>query len=96
MITKKTRTDIVDEINEEMMLFLKDQRYEMGLIFVKKDQFTHLHRLDLRVLYVPAIWAPAERVSSRSGMLIRAHRSRLSKDILFRLASVGCKIDLLS
>lgn len=41
--SKRTRSDIIDEIKEEIMLFLKDQRYETDLVFVRKDHFRHLH-----------------------------------------------------
>jgi hypothetical protein len=60
--SKKMRVNIMDEINEEIMLFLKDLRYEIDLIFIKKNHFLHLHRLALKVLCVPAISAPTERI----------------------------------
>ena len=93
---KRMRADIADEINEEIMLFLKDQRYESDLIFAKKSHCPHLHRLAMRVLCVPATSAPAERVFSRSGLLMRPHRSRLNKDTLAKLTFVKCNFDLLS
>lgn len=96
VISKKARTDIIDEINEEIILFLKDQHYETDLIFVRKNHFPHLYRLALRVLCVPATSAPAERVFSRSGILMRPHRARLSKDTLAKLTFVRCNIDLFS
>ncbi|CAF1534752.1 unnamed protein product, partial [Rotaria sordida] len=40
MPPKKMRINIMDEINEEIMLFLKDQRYETDLIFMKKESFS--------------------------------------------------------
>ncbi|CAF1621781.1 unnamed protein product [Adineta ricciae] len=94
--SKKMRADIIDEINEEMVLFLKDQRYESDLIFARKGHCPHLYRLAMRVLCVPATSAPAERVFSRSGLLMRPHRSRLTKDSLAKLTFVKCNIDLLS
>ncbi len=96
VVPKKMRMDIMDEINEEMMLFLKDQRYETDLIFIKKNHYPHLHRLALKVLCVPATSAPAERVFSRSGSLMRPHRSRLSKDMLSKLTFVKCNLHLLN
>lgn len=93
---KRMRADIIDEINEEIMLFLKDQRYDSDLIFAKKSHCPHLHRLAMRVLCVPATSAPAERVFSRSGLLMRPHRSRLTKDALAKLTFVKCNLDLLS
>ncbi len=96
VVPKKMRMDVMDEINEEIILFLKDQRYETDPIFIKKNQFPHLHRLALKVLCVPATSAPAERVFSRSGLLMRPHRSRLSKDMLSKLTFFKCNLDLLS
>ncbi len=96
VLLKKMRIDIIQEINDEIMLFLKDQRYESDLIFIKSNNFPHLHQLALRVLCVPATSAPSERVFSRSGLLMRPHRSRLSKDSLAKLTFVKCNLDLLS
>ncbi len=86
----------MDEIKEEIMLFLKDPRYETDLIFIKKNHFPYLHRLALKVLCVPATSAPAERVFSRSGLLMRPHRSRLSKETLSKLTFIKCNLDLLN
>ena len=46
------RLNIVDEIKEEIMLFLKDQRYETDLIFIKKfkGETARLRREVLRSL----------------------------------------------
>ena len=90
------RINIIDEINEEIMLFLKDPRYETDLIFDKKNHFPYLYRLAVRVLCVPATSAPVERVFSRSGILMRPHRSRLSKHMLSKLTFVKCNLDLLT
>jgi hypothetical protein len=96
VLPKKMRIDIIQEINDEIMLFLKDQRYESDLIFIRSNHFPHLHQLALRVLCVPATSAPSERVFSRSGLIMRPHRSRLSKETLAKLTFVKCNIDLLS
>jgi hypothetical protein len=93
---KKMRIDIMNEINEEIMLFLKDPRYETDLIFYKKTHFPRLHRLALRTLCVPATSAPSERIFSRSGLLMRPHRNRLSKDMLSKLTFIKCNLDLLN
>ena len=77
------------------MLFLKDPHYESDLVFMKSMHFPHLHQLALRLLCVPATSAPSERIFSRSGILMRPHRSRLSKDILAKLTFVKCNLDLL-
>jgi hypothetical protein len=92
---KKMRMNIMDEINEEIMLFLKDQHYATDLIFVKKNYFPHLHRLALKILCIPATSAPAERIFSQSGLLMRPHRSRLTKSMLSKLTFIKCNIDLL-
>jgi hypothetical protein len=47
-------------------------------------------------LLIPATSAPSERVFSRSALLMRPHRSRLSKDTLAKLTFVKCNLDLLS
>jgi hypothetical protein len=78
-----------------MMLLLKDARYQYDLTFAKKNHFPHLHRLALKVLCVPATAAPAERVFSQSGLLMRPHRNRLSKDMLSKLTFIKCNLDLL-
>ncbi|CAF1416375.1 unnamed protein product [Rotaria sordida] len=96
VLSKKMRINIMDEINEEIMLFLKDERDQSDLIFVKKNHFPYLHRLALKVLCVPATAAPAERVFSKSGLLMRPHRNRLSKDMLSKLTFIKCNLDLLN
>lgn len=95
VFSKKIRVDIMDDINEEIMLFLKDQNNQSDLIFVKKNHFPYLHSLALKILCIPATAAPAERVFSRSGLLMRPHRSRLSKDMLSKLTLIKCNFDLL-
>jgi hypothetical protein len=89
------RINIVDEINEEIMLFLKDERYQSDLIFVKKNHFQHFHRLALKVLCVPVTAAVAERIFSKSGLLIRPSRNRLTKDMLSKLTFIKCNPELL-
>jgi hypothetical protein len=42
---KKVRIDIMNEINAEIILFLKDPRYETDLISYKKTHFPRLYRL---------------------------------------------------
>lgn len=96
VIPKKQRVNIINDINEEIMFFLKDPSYETNLIFAKKYNFPHLHRLASRVLCVPASSAPVERIFSKSGILMRPHRSRLSKDTLSKLTFVQCNMDLMT
>ena len=85
----------MDDINEEVMVYLKDQYYQSDLIFVKKNLFPHLYRLALKTLCIPATAAPAERIFSQSGLLMRPHRNRLSKDMLSKLTFIKCNLDLL-
>ncbi|CAF1432904.1 unnamed protein product [Adineta ricciae] len=75
----KKRIDIIQEINEEIMVILEGP---------------HLHQLALRIPCVPATSAPSERIFSKSSILMRLHRSRLSKDILAKLTLVKCNLDL--
>ena len=85
----------MNEIKEEIMLFLKDSCYEANLIFDKKNNFPYLHRLALQVFCVPAISAPGERIFSKSGLFMTPHRSRLSIDTLSKLTFVQCNLNLL-
>ncbi|CAF1531206.1 unnamed protein product [Adineta ricciae] len=93
--SKKRRSSVMEEIDEEIMLFLKDPRDDTRLIFDKSEHFPYLYRLALRVFSVPATSAPAERIFSRSGLLMRPHRSRLSKKMLSTLTMIKCNLDLL-
>ncbi len=66
------------------------------ILFVKQFGVSNaLHHLALTVLCVPATTAPAERIHSQSGLLMRPHRNRLSKDMLSKLTFIKCNIDLL-
>ena len=63
---------------------MKDPSCEANLIFVKKKHhFPRLYRLAPRVLCVPATVAPVETIFSKSGLLMRPHRSRLLEDTLY-------------
>ena len=81
-VSKKLRVDIMNDIEEEIAFFLKDSCYEPTLIYDKKNQFPYLYRLALRILCVPATSAPAERIFSKSGLIMTPQRSRLSTDTL--------------
>ena len=82
----------MNDIKEEITFFLKDSCYEPTLIFDNKNQFPFLYRLALRILCVPATSAPAERIFSKSGLIMT---SRLSTNTLSKLTFVGCNLDLL-
>lgn len=93
--TKKKRSLLTEEIEEEISMFLKDGRMDTLLLFEKRDQYRHLHRLGMRVLSVPATSASVERVFSQSGLLMRPHRSRLTKDMVSKMTLIKCNLDLL-
>ena len=93
--TKKTRSLLTEEIEEEIAMFLKDDRMDTHVIFEKRNQYRHLHRLAMRVLCVPASSASVERVFSQSGLLMRPHRSRLTKEMVSKLTLIKCNLDLL-
>ena len=84
----------MNEIKEEIMLFLKDPCYEGKLIFDKKN-FPYSYQLALRVLCVSATPAPAERIFSKSVLLMTLHRNRLSMDALSKLTFVQCNLNSL-
>ena len=87
---KKKRSCVADSIESEISLFEKEQSNDTRLVFTKKDFYPYLHRLATRVFCVPATFAPVERVFSSSGILMRPHRSRLSKNMLATLTLLKC------
>ena len=93
--TKKKRSLLTEEIDEEISTFLKDNRMDTRLLFEKCHQYPHLHRLGMRVMCVPATSASVERVFSQSGILMRPHRSRLSKAMVSKMTLIKCNLDLL-
>ena len=94
-VSKILRVDIMNEIKEEIMLFLRDPCFEANLIFDKKNNFPYLLRLALRVLCVPTTSASAERIFSKSGLFMTPHRSRLSINTLSKSTFVQCNLILL-
>ena len=82
-------------IEDEISSFEKEPADGSRLIFKKKLIYPHLHRLATRVLCVPATSAPVERVFSSSGIIMRPHRSRLTKNMLFILTLLKCNRQLL-
>ena len=82
-------------LKKKLLFFLKNSCYEPTLIFDKKNQFPFLYRLALRILCVPVTSAPAERIFSKSGLIMTSYRSRLSTNTLSKLTFVGCDLDLL-
>jgi hAT family C-terminal dimerisation region len=92
---KRKRSMLAEDIEEELNMFLKDERTDTHVVFEKRNQFRYLHRLALRFLCVPATSAAVERVFSQSGLLMRPHRSRLTKEMVSRITLVKCNLDLL-
>ncbi|CAF4794943.1 unnamed protein product [Rotaria socialis] len=92
---QKKRSCVSESIENEISMFEKELLDDTRLIFLKKDSYPYLHRLATRVLCVPATSAPVERVFSSSGILMRPHRSRLSKNMLSILTLLKCNRKLL-
>ena len=92
---KRTRSSVSEMIQDEILLFMKESSDDTHLIFKKKEFYPHLHRLAVRVLSVPATSAPVERVFSSSGIIMRPHRSRLTKNMVATLTLLKCNRDLL-
>jgi len=91
----KKRSYVSESIESEISMFEKEIRDDTNLVFLKKDSYPCLHRLATRVHCVPATSAPVERVFSSSGILMRPHRSRLSKNMLSMLTLLKCNRQLL-
>ena len=81
-VTKKTRSSVAEQIQDEISLFMKEPADDYRLVFKKREFYPLLHRLAVRVLCVPSTSAPVERVFSSSGIIMRPHRSRLTKKML--------------
>ena len=92
---KKTRSSVVEQLEEEVLLFSKEISDDSALIFKKANIYPYLNALALRVLCVPATSAPVERVFSTSGFVIRPHRSSLTKGMLAKLTFLKCNSDLI-
>lgn len=95
LATKKTRSSVTEIIQDEISLFMKEPSDDTCLIFKKKEFYPYLHRLAVRVFSVPATSAPVERVFSSSGIIMRPHRNRLTKNMLATLTLLKCNQHLL-
>ena len=89
-LTKKTRSSVIEMIQDEVSLFIKETSDDSRLVFKKKQLYPYLHRVAVRVFCVPATSAPVERVFSSSGIIMRPHRSRLTKNMLSTLTLLKC------
>lgn len=94
-LSKKTRSSVIEDIQDEISLFMKEPVDDCRLVFKKKGFYPYLHRLAVRVFCVPATSAPVERVFSWSGIIMRPHRSRLTKNMLSTLTLLKCNQHLL-
>jgi hypothetical protein len=91
---KRTRPNVVERIEEEVLLFSREASDDCSLIFKKAAVYPFLNVLALRLLCVPASSAPVERVFSTSGFIMRPHRSSMSKDLLAKLTFLKVNSDL--
>ncbi|CAF1080218.1 unnamed protein product [Adineta ricciae] len=92
---KKKRSCVSEAIEGEISMFEKEDSGESSLIFKKKTTYPYLQKLATKVFCIPATSAPVERVFSSSGILMRPHRSRLSKNMLSMLTLLKCNRHLL-
>ena len=89
-LVKRKRTNILEQIEEEVLLFSREAVDDSTLIFKKANSYPCLSLLARRILCVPATSAPVERVFSTSGFIIRPHRGRLSREMLAKLTFLKC------
>ena len=66
-LERKTRSSVVERLEEEVLLFSKEISDDSALVFKKATIYTYLNAFALRVLRVPATSAPVECVFSTSG-----------------------------
>ncbi|CAF4811691.1 unnamed protein product, partial [Rotaria socialis] len=59
--------------------FLKEDNMAHNLIFKNASSYQSRYHLGRKIMYVPAISAPIERVFSQNGLLMRPHRSKFSQ-----------------
>jgi hypothetical protein len=78
-LAKKTRSSVLEQLEEEVLLFSKEAFDDSALIFKKAKTYPYFNVLALRILCVPATSAPVERVFSTSGFVIRPQRVVLRK-----------------
>lgn len=92
-ITKRPKTAssrLDTEVDEEIIIYLKDNSQDCNLLFKKGELYPRLSQLAEQVLCVPATSAAVERTFSQSGFLMRSHRSTMTKSTLSRLTLLKC------
>jgi hypothetical protein len=73
--------------------FNLDNETSMETIFLQ-DQFKALRPLFEYILCTPATSAPVERIFSKSGIIMRPHRARMSDTTLETLMFLTCNTEL--
>ena len=97
-LPKRTKTEssrFDTDVDEEIIIYLKDDSQDCKLLFKKSDLYPRLAQLAEQVLCVPATSAAVERTFSQSGFLMRPHRSAMTKSTLSRLTLLKCNAWLL-
>jgi len=74
---------------------INDEQFDAELLPLSKlsEQYSSLNPLFVTVLCVPASSAPVERVFSKSGLIMRPHRARMSDSMLETLVFLACNTD---
>jgi len=79
------------QLNEYLQLLNASDPKDLSLaVMANSDRFWQLSKLFSRLLCCPATSAPVERVFSQSGLLMRAHRARMSDPVLETLVFLKC------
>ena len=86
---RKTRSNIRELIEEEVLLFSREVSKDSALIFKKAKDYPYLSALSTRLLCVPV-----ERMFSNNSFTIRPQRSRLMKEMLAKLTLLKCSFHL--
>ena len=89
-LVKRKRSNILEQIEEELPLFSREALDDSTLIFKKANSYPCLSLLARRILCVPATSAPVEREFSTSGFIIRPHRGGLLREMLAKLTFLKC------
>ncbi|XP_067928096.1 uncharacterized protein [Watersipora subatra] len=85
-------TSNLDSVNQEIEKYMAKSRSSCNTLsyWQGETQLLRLSKLALKVLSVPASSAPIERVFSKSGFIMRPHRSSLTSENLRKLVFLKC------
>jgi len=74
---------------------INDEQFDAELHPLSKlsEQYSSLNPLFATVFCIPASSAPVERVFSKSGLIMRPHRARMSDSMLETLVFLACNTD---